>query len=265
MPRNPLLANLLRKASPFDPWLALALAVALGGWVITSMAPGLNAMLTQNAAIPDHEAWLSIAALLVLLGAPVMIGVNAAAFTGRHADPATLKKQKLAGLTRAEKQWGYFASTLHRMRIPLALAVGFAPAPVIALTEITLTFYREARPGCVNAPCVGIAAAPVFDANHWLLVYGLLLAGAAGFSLLGAAIGAWAALTFKGPVVAPAIVVACMAAVTALYVALIGPSQEVSLVMAILAALGPYALTAVVMVAASVGGGVETRKDEVTK
>jgi len=255
MRSNPLLDHLLRKTSPVDTWLTVGLAAALGGWVIASMQPGLDAMLSRNAAMPDSQSWLSIAALLVLLGAPVMIGVNAAAFTVRHADPANLKKLKLGDLTRAEKAWGYALGTLQRMRYPLALAVGFAPAPVIALTEATLTLYRETRPGCVGAGCAGLAAAPSFDVGYWLLIYGLLMAGAVGFSLAGAALGTWAALTFSRPVVGPAVVVACMGALTAGYVALVGPAQGLSLPVALAAGVGPYLVAAGVMGVAGLDRG----------
>lgn len=245
MQRNPLLSYLMRKSGTPPLWLTALFTVGVFAWVIASMRPGLDDMITKGAAMPMGEAWLLIASVLALVGAPMMIGVNAAAFTVRHADPANLKKLRLGDLSRADLAWGYCLATLHRMQIVLTAVIGLAPAMAIGLAEFVLTAYQITGRGALPPP----------DAvTQWLVTNALVVIGVVGFNFMGAALGTWAALSWGGSLLSTAVTVAGMATATALYVTM-ALTFELSVPLAIAASVAPYSIGVGLTLLASIERG----------
>jgi hypothetical protein len=240
---NPLLSYLIRKSGPPALWLTAIFCGVVVGWSILTMQPGLIAMLDQNAAMPDAHTPLYFAALLLLLGGPVTVAVNAAVFTVRHNQPENLKALKLKRLTGGHIAWGYALSALYRMRVLLALAVGLTPAFVIGSVEVSLVFFRVLAQDCVSgAACGSLTPGSVFDAGPVLTASTLIAVGMLGLGPLGAALGTWTALTWRRPVPASALAVAGVGALLAAFVMLIGPLANIPTPVAVGAMLTPYLL-----------------------
>ncbi|MBN1310579.1 MAG: hypothetical protein JXB30_04100 [Anaerolineae bacterium] len=120
-------------------WLTGVLA-ALG--VAISVAslltlPSVEAKAAQNcspsgfpmpSASDIHDIYISLLITMVSLVVPPIVGIAAAIQTSRDVHTEAYDLLRLTSLTKMQIVHGYLYAGLHRMRLPLALTIGIAPA-----------------------------------------------------------------------------------------------------------------------------------------
>jgi hypothetical protein len=253
MRHNPLLAQLLRKTGPPALWLTIVFGAVVAAWVSLTMAAEFNTAAQTPYGIlgpqaPAPVSPLYFVALLLLTGAPVTVGVNAAVFTSRHAQPDNLKSLKLTNLSGTQIAWGYGLAALYRMRVLIALAVGLAPAFAIVSAETAMMgIERMERYPCIDVPCSGPYVLPAAIAAQDMVGSALTTIGVVGLIALAAAFGTWMALTSRSPLLMTVIPVAGTALAMIACASALGAWTFTSIPATALIMVAPYLLSAGIM------------------
>jgi hypothetical protein len=193
---NPLFKRLTRR----DTFPAPGVTAPLG---LATAAAGLALPVLAFLRGDFHLAVVAadVAQVIMSLLAPVTASL-AAILTAREAQSGAYQLLRLTDLPAGERVRGYVFAALHRLRLPLALALGLMPALVIGRLIASLS-----DPGMARRLILGTCTAPICElaAENWArvdpvgptLAFVALGLGLWGLSLPGAALGVGLALWWR--------------------------------------------------------------------